>query len=224
MEERPRGPFPRGFDVDQARRTLARRDLELRRWMRRIGVIETGWHKPFDPVDALANAILYQQLSGKAAATIVGRVRERWCGGGRMTPQNLAAAPVQGLRDCGVSFNKIAALKDLAEKASTGVVPKSAQLRWLHDDELVERLTAVRGIGRWTVEMMLIFRLGRPNVLPVDDLGVQKGVQIVLGLDALPKARDLHALCARWAPHRTLASLYLWRIADDYKATGGTAS
>ncbi len=211
---RPRGPFPRGFDTDEAGRVLKRADKSLSKWMRRIGPIETGWHRPFDPVDALANSILYQQLSGKAAATIVGRVRERWCAGGRMTPQNLQAAPVQGLRDCGVSFNKIAALKDLAEKANEGVVPKAAQLRWLHDDELVERLTAVRGIGRWTVEMLLIFRLGRPNILPVDDLGVQKGVQIVLDLDELPKARAMHELCAHWAPHRTLASLYLWRIAD----------
>lgn len=211
---RPRGPYPRGFDVDAAQRTLARADRALAKWMRRIGPIETGWHCRFDPVDALANSILYQQLSGKAAATIVGRVRERWCGGGRMTADNLDAAPVQGLRDCGVSFNKIAALKDLAEKAKAGVVPRMAQLRWLHDDELVERLTAVRGIGRWTVEMMLIFRLGRPNILPVDDLGVQKGVQVVLGLDALPKPRLMQDLCAHWAPHRTLASLYMWRIAD----------
>jgi DNA-3-methyladenine glycosylase II len=211
---RPRGPFPRGFDVDQARRALARRDPALAKWMRRIGPIEPGWHRRFDPVDALANSILYQQLSGKAAATIEGRVRERWCAGGRMTPDNLLAAPEQGLRDCGVSFNKIAALKDLAERAREGIVPKAAALRWLHDDELVERLTAVRGIGRWTVEMMLIFRLGRPNVLPADDLAVQKGVQIVMGLDELPKARALPELCAHWAPYSTLASLYMWRVAD----------
>ena len=212
---RPRGPFPRGFDVDQARRKLARNDKSLARWMRRIGAIETGWHRRFDPVDALANSILYQQLSGKAAATIAGRVRARWCEGGRMTPANLLAAPESGLRECGVSFNKIAALKDLADKAVAGVVPKTAQLRWLHDDELIERLTAVRGIGRWTVEMMLIFRLGRPNVLPIHDLGVQKGVQIVLDLEVLPKPRDLPELCAPWAPHWTLASLYMWRIADS---------
>lgn len=217
QDERPRGPFPRGFDMDKARRTLARRDGELGRWMRHLGPIESSWHRPFDPVDALASAILYQQLSGKAAGTIVGRVRERWCGGGRMTAAHITAAPVQGLRDCGVSFNKIAALKDLAEKSSAGIVPKSAQLRWLHDDELVDRLTAVRGIGRWTVEMMLISRLGRPNVLPFDDLGIQKGAQIVLALDVLPKARAMQELCAHWAPHRTLASLYLWRIADAPK-------
>jgi DNA-3-methyladenine glycosylase II len=210
----PRGPFARGFDVDRARRELARRDPALAKWMRRIGPIETGWHRRFDPVDALANAILYQQLSGKAAATIVGRVRDRWCGGGRMTAAHLRAASTQGLRECGVSFNKIAALKDLAEKADAGVVPKTAQLRWLHDDDLIERLTAVRGIGRWTVEMLLIFRLGRPDVLPIHDLGVQKGVQIVRGLKRLPKPRELPELCAHWAPHSTLASLYMWRVAD----------
>lgn len=183
--------------------------------MRRIGSIETGWHRPFDPVDALANSILYQQLSGKAAATIVGRVRERHCEGGRMTADRLRAASTDGLRACGVSFNKIAALKDLAEKAEAGIVPRPAQLRWLHDEDLIERLTAVRGIGRWTVEMMLIFRLGRPDVLPIADLGVQKGVQRVLELDDLPKAKAMHALCAHWAGHRTLASLYLWRVADS---------
>lgn len=200
--------------MDCALRALKRADKSMSRWIRRIGAIEMGWHRPFDPVDALATAILYQQLSGKAAATIAGRVRERCCGGGRMTLQNLECAPVQDLRDCGVSFNKIAALKDLAAKAREGIVPKAAQLRWMHDDELVERLTAVRGIGRWTVEMMLISRLGRPNVLPIDDLGIRKGTQIVLGLDALPKSKDMLKLCRHWAPHRTLASLYLWRIAD----------
>lgn len=215
---KPRGPFPRGFDVEISRRALGRADPMLATWMRRIGTLETQWHQRFDPVDALARSILYQQLSGKAAATIVGRVRERWCDGGPMTVANLLAAPESGLRECGVSFNKIAALKDLATKAAGGIVPKTAQLRWLHDDALIERLTAVRGIGRWTVQMMLIFRLGRPDVFPIDDLGVQKGAEIVLGLDAMPKPKQLLELGAHWAPHRTLASLYLWRVADQAKS------
>jgi len=204
--------------VAKARRALGRADPALAKWMRRIGALETEWQQRFDPVDALARSILYQQLSGKAAATIVGRVRERWCGGGPMTVANLLAAPDSGLRECGVSFNKIAALKDLAAKATEGIVPKAAQLRWLADDELIARLTAVRGIGRWTVQMMLIFRLGRPDVFPVDDLGVQKGAEIVLGLNATPKSKHLQELGAHWAPHRTLASLYLWRVADQAKA------
>ncbi len=211
---KPRGPFPRGFDIDAGRRYLARVDRDLGRHIKKIGPIETEWQQRFDPVDALARSILYQQLSGKAAATIVGRVRERWCEGGPMSAERLRAAPATGLRECGVSFNKIAALKDLAEKAATGVVPKAAQLRFLHDDDLIERLTAVRGIGRWTVQMLLIFRLGRPDVFPIDDLGIQKGAAIVRGLDAPPKPKALLELGAHWAPYRSLASLYLWRVVD----------
>ena len=210
----PRGPFPRGFDVGAARRHLGRVDRELARHMRRIGPIETEWHRRFDPVDALARSILYQQLSGKAAATIVGRVRERWCEGGALRAEYLRAAPVAGLRECGVSFNKIAALKDLAEKADAGVVPKVSQLRFLSDQELIDRLTTVRGIGRWTVQMLLIFRLGRPDVFPVDDLGIQKGAALVLGLAATPKPKALLELGAHWAPYRSLASMVLWRVVD----------
>lgn len=216
-QRQPRGAFPRGYDVAAARRALVRCDPRLARWMRQIGGIDTAWHQRFDPVNALAQSILYQQLSGKAAATITGRVREAWCEGGRMTSENLLAAPESGLRACGVSFNKIAALKDLAEKSQRGVVPTVAKMRWLDDDEIVERISSVRGIGRWTVEMMLIFHLGRPNVLPIDDLGVQRGVQIVLGLPELPKARALPQLCADWAPWWSMASLYLWRVADLQK-------
>src|SRR5690606_31230027 len=146
-----------------------------------IGEIETRWQQRFDPVDSLARSILYQQLSGKAAATIHGRVLDRFGQRNRLTPSGLLAAPESGLRECGVSFNKIAALKDLAAKAEQGVVPTLAAMRRLHHDEIVERLTEVRGIGRWTVEMMLIFWLGRPDILPVDDLGIRKGAQIVLG-------------------------------------------
>lgn len=182
--------------------------------MKQVGAIETEWQRRFDPVDALARSILYQQLSGKAAATIHGRVRERYCAGGPISAERLRAAPVDGLRECGVSFNKIAALKDLAEKSEQGVVPKAAHMRFLDDDALIERLTAVRGIGRWTVQMLLIFRLGRPDVFPIDDLGIQKGAAIVRGLDAPPKPKVLLELGAHWAPYRSLASMYLWRIAD----------
>lgn len=211
---KPRGPFPRGFDIDAGCRHLARVDRALGRHIKKIGPIEPEWQQRFDPVDALARSILYQQLSGKAAATIVGRVRERWCEGGAMSACRLHAAPAAGLRECGVSFNKIAALKDLADKAATGVVPKAAQLRYIHDEDLIERLTAVRGIGRWTVQMLLIFRLGRPDVFPIDDLGIQKGAAIVRGLDAPPKPKALFELGAPWAPYRSLASLYLWRVVD----------
>jgi DNA-3-methyladenine glycosylase II len=219
----PRAVHARGFDLAAARRALARRDPALGRWMRRIGEIETRWQQRFDPVDSLARSILYQQLSGKAAATIHGRVLERFGERRKLTPAGLLRAPEAGLRECGVSFNKIAALKDLATKAEEGVVPSLAAMRRLHHDEIVARLTEVRGIGRWTVEMMLIFWLGRPDILPVDDLGIRKGAQIVLGHDEMLKPKELLARGEIWAPFRTAASLYLWRIADFDKERAGAA-
>lgn len=211
---RRRVPIPRGHDLAAARRHLARVDPALGAWMRRLGPVAVDWHRPFSPVDALARAIVHQQLSGKAAATIMGRLLAAVGERGRLRARALRAADPAVLRACGLSANKLAALKDLADKALAGVVPQATALRWLDDAELIARLTAVRGIGRWTVEMMLIFRLGRPDVLPVDDLGVRKGAQRLLGLSALPAARELAAQGERWGPWRTAASLYLWKIAD----------
>ncbi len=211
-------PIPRGFDGEAARRHLARRDRALGAWMRRIGPLEHDFSRPLHPVDALARAILYQQLSGKAAATIVGRV-ERAMGAKRFDAQAIARLDDDALRGCGVSRNKIAALRDLAAKAIEGVVPTPRRLACMADAEIVEHLVQVRGIGRWTVEMMLMFRLGRPDVLPVHDLGVRKGAQVVRGLDAPPAPRDLEALGECWGPYRTLASFYLWKIADAAQQT-----
>jgi DNA-3-methyladenine glycosylase II len=215
---RRRKAHPRGFDLAVAQAALSKADRPLAKWMQRIGPIETRWREPFEPVDALARAILYQQLSGKAAATIVARVEARLPRGPHFHPADLRDIDVADLRACGVSGNKASALKDLAAKALDGVVPHVQELRWLDNETLIERLTAVRGIGRWTVEMMLMFRLGRPDVLPVDDLGVRKGAQVLRRLDDAPKPKELLALGERWAPWRTLASFYLWRIADLGKA------
>jgi DNA-3-methyladenine glycosylase II len=211
---RNREAHPRGFDVSAAQAALAKADKPLAKWMQRIGPIETRWREPFEPVDALARAILYQQLSGKAAATIVARVEARLPRGPHFHPEDLRDIAVEDLRACGVSGNKAIALKDLAAKALDGVVPHVQELRWLDNESLIERLTAVRGIGRWTVEMMLMSRLGRPDVLPVDDLGIRKGAQVLRRLDEAPKPKELLGLGERWAPWRTLASFYLWRIAD----------
>ena len=208
------GPIARGFDTQRARRHLARVDPDLGEWMRRIGRLRFEWDREFEPVDALARAILYQQLAGKAAATIVGRVEKHLPRGPHLHAEDLRDASHEGLRACGVSANKQRALKDLAEKALAGVVPAVHELPHLDDDALIERLTAVRGIGRWTVEMMLIFRLGRADVLPVDDLGVRRGAEILLGRKRALKPKRLAEIGQRWAPYRTLASLYLWRIAD----------
>ena len=206
--------YRRGFDLDSACAHLAKRDRKFARWMERIGPLDLdGWRKPFDTVDTLARSILYQQLSGKAAATIVGRV-EVAVGSRRLTPEALSRIDDPALRACGVSGNKTLALRDLSARAMRGEVPSSRELLSLGEDEIIERLTAVRGIGRWTVEMMLMFRLGRPDVLPVDDLGVRKGAQILDKLDEMPKPKELAARGEKWGPYRTLAGLYLWRIVD----------
>ncbi len=204
----------RGFDLDAAQAHLAKRDHILGQWMACIGPIDTeGWRKPFDTVDALARAILHQQLSGKAAATIVGRV-EAATGSRKLVPLALGRIDDVALRACGVSGNKVLALRDLCRRAEAGEVPAARRMPKMDDAALIEMLTAVRGIGRWTVEMLLIFRLGRPDILPVDDLGVRKGAQMLDGLDAAPTPKALLARGEAWAPYRTLASLYLWRIAD----------
>lgn len=206
--------WSRGFDVEAAARHL-RRDRALASWMRRIGPIpvEPRWRRPFDPVDALARAILYQQLSGKAAATIVGRV-EAAIGSDRLHADTLARIDDAALRACGVSGNKALALRDLARREEAGEIPTLRQMSVMDEAAIVAALTPIRGIGRWTVEMMLIFRLGRPDVLPIDDLGIRKGAQVVDGLDAMPTPRELASRGEAWGPYRTYASLYLWRIAD----------
>lgn len=204
----------RGFDLEEATAHLAKRDRALGKWMKRIGPLEMdGWRKPFDTVDALSRSILYQQLSGKAAATIVSRV-EAAAGSRKLVPEALGRLDDAALRACGVSGNKVLALRDLCRRAEASEVPAAGALPRVDDATLIERLTAVRGIGRWTVEMLLIFRLGRPDVLPVDDLGVRKGAQVLDGLEVAPTPKALLARGADWGPYRTLASLYLWRIAD----------
>lgn len=205
----------RGFDIDEAGACLARRDRRLAGWMKKIGPLPAppGWRKSFDPVDALARAILYQQLSGKAAATIVGRV-EAAIGSDCLHADTLARLDDAGLRACGVSGNKTLALRDLGARELRGEIPALRKMATMHHDAIVAALVPVRGIGRWTVEMMLMFRLGRPDVLPVDDLGIRKGAQVLDRLDALPTSGELLARGERWGPYRTLASLYLWRIAD----------
>jgi DNA-3-methyladenine glycosylase II len=205
----------RGFDTDAAFAHLAKRDRKLGAWMKRLAPIaaDPRWRKPFDPVDALARAILYQQLSGKAASTIVGRV-EAAIGSERFHCDTLARIDDAGLRACGVSGNKTLALRDLAAREERGEIPTLRQMATLDEDAIVAALVPIRGIGRWTVEMMLMFRLGRPDVLPVDDLGIRKGAQIVDKADATPTPKELLARGERWGPYRTYASLYLWRIAD----------
>ena len=210
----------RGFDTEAAFDHLSRCDRRLGAWMQRLGPIapDPRWRKPFDPVDALARAILYQQLSGKAAATIVGRV-EAASGSERLHCDTLARRDDADLRACGVSGNKLLALRDLARREEAGELPSLRRMATMDDAAIVDALVPIRGIGRWTVQMMLMFRLGRPDVLPVDDLGIRKGVQVIDKRPDMPAPKELAVRGGRWGPYRSYASFYLWRIADAASAT-----
>ncbi|AIC12112.1 DNA-3-methyladenine glycosylase [Xylella fastidiosa subsp. morus] len=217
--------YPRGFDVVAAYDHLYHCDPGLSGWMQRLGPLPAlrGWRQPFNVVDALARAILFQQLSGKAASTIVARI-EAVIGSTCLYAETLACIDDACLRACGVSSNKILALRDLTRREVAGELPSVRQMGAMHHNTIVEKLIPIRGIGRWTVEMMLMFRLGRPDVLPVDDLGVRKGIQRVDSLAFVPTPK---ALCIRgecWAPYRTYAGLYLWRIADFHEGEGAMIS
>ena len=167
------------------------------------------------PFDALAESIVYQQLNGKAAAAIWNRVRALYPKRKRLDPAKVLATPDETLRAAGLSRAKIAAIKDLAAKTLDGTVPSSRALLRMSDDEIVARLTTVRGIGRWTVEMLLLFDLGRPDVWPVDDYGVRKGFAKTFGKRKLPTPKQLMKHGEKWRPYRSLAAWYFWRAVDE---------
>jgi methylated-DNA-[protein]-cysteine S-methyltransferase len=202
------------FDVDQALETLRAADRKLARLMDRTIPFRVRPDSMQSPFEALVESIVYQQLNGKAAATILGRMVALFAPRKFPRPEDLLAVSDEKLRSAGISRNKALALRDLAAKTVDGTVPTLAVLEKLSDDEIVERLTAVRGVGRWTVEMLLIFRLGRPDVLPVDDYGVRKGFALFRGLKELPTPKELAAYGERWRPYRTIASWYMWRALE----------
>jgi DNA-3-methyladenine glycosylase II len=166
------------------------------------------------PFDALAESIAYQQLNGKAAATIFGRVRALYPRRKWLEPKLVLATSDEKLRACGLSRSKVAALKDLAAKTLNGTVPTGRALLDMSDEEIIERLTAVRGIGRWTVEMLLLFDLGRLDVWPVADYGVQKGFAKTFGRKKLPTAKQFQKIGEKWRPYRSVAAWYFWRALD----------
>ncbi|MFY9854547.1 MAG: DNA-3-methyladenine glycosylase 2 family protein [Terracidiphilus sp.] len=217
------------FDIAEALAHLRASDAKLGALIEQAGAFTLKLDPAPSPFESLVESILYQQLHGKAAATIHRRVREHF--GGDPTPRLLLETPDEILRAAGVSFNKIKALKDLAARTLDGTVPTHAAIKKMTDAEIVERLTEVRGIGPWTVEMLLIFRLGRPDVLPVSDYGVRKG--FALTFQRVPKTRALEAADLpkpevmfkrgkRWAPFRSVASWYLWRACDLAKGSAPT--
>jgi DNA-3-methyladenine glycosylase II len=220
------------YDAEEALAHLRQRDPKLGALIDRVGDLGLRLDTSPSPFESLVESILYQQLNGKAAATIHGRVREYFRGD--PTPQALIDTPDERLRAAGVSGNKIKALKDLAAKTLDGTVPSHAAIKKMPDADIVERLTEVRGIGPWTVEMLLIFRMGRPDVLPVTDYGVRKGYALTfmrvpksrpVAAEDLPKPDVVFKRGLKWKPFRSVASWYLWRACDLAKPTppGGCA-
>jgi DNA-3-methyladenine glycosylase II len=193
-------------------------DPVMKQLIRAAGPLELEAREAHSPFETLARAIAHQQLNGKAAQSILNRFIST-CGGGIFpAPESLLALEDAALRASGFSFSKIAALRDLATKTVSGVVPERAVLHSLSDLEIIERLTAVRGIGRWTVEMLLMFQLRRPDVLPVDDFGVRHGFRLAYGHKEMPAPKALALFGERWGPYRSAAAWYLWRAVDLSRA------
>ena len=203
-----------------ATRYLARVDPVMRRLIREIGPCRLEPRRRRSPFESLARAIAYQQLHEKAAESILRRFIALFPGRAFPRPGELLAMQTSAIRKAGFSGPKIMALRDLAEKTLDGTVPTSRVIRDCGDDEIVERLSQVRGVGRWTVEMLLIFQLGRPDILPVDDFGVRNGYRLAYGLNANPTPKRMLGYGEPWKPYRTVASWYLWRTVDRAKRSG----
>jgi DNA-3-methyladenine glycosylase II len=198
----------------QSARALAKLDPRLKKLIAKIGPIELIPDPKQTLFAALTRSIIYQQLHGKAAASIHKKLLAGFPKKRHPSPADFIAATPEELRVFGVSRGKALALKDLALKTEEGVVPTAREVLRLSDEELIERLTRIRGVGPWTVEMLLIFKLGRPDVLPVTDFGVRNGFARHFGLKEMPTPKALRESGLIWAPHRSTAALYLWRAAD----------
>jgi DNA-3-methyladenine glycosylase II len=201
----------------EAIKHLSKSDPVMRRIIRRHGPCELKPEKSRSPFQSLAQAIAHQQLNGTAANTILTRFIKLFPGRKFPRPEDLASVKDEAIRAAGFSFAKIAALRDLAAKSLDGTVPSSRMISKLDDAEIIARLTEVRGVGQWTVEMLLIFQLGRPDILPADDFGVRNGFRIAYGRSEMPKPKELLAHGECWRPYRTVAAWYLWRAADAAK-------
>ena len=203
-----------GFEPATAVEHLRASDASLARVIDSVGPFRLQLIGASSIFGALAQAIVYQQLNGKAAAAIFAR----FCAlfpGTDPTAELVLAISEEELRGAGLSRSKLLSLRDLAGKTVSGEIPTLAEIRLMEDDAIIERLTSVRGIGRWTVEMLLIFRLGRPDVLPANDYGIRKGFARAYTQGELPARKDVEAYGLRWKPYRTVASWYLWRLAEQ---------
>ena len=220
LEETAKATGTPPFDLQKAMQHLCACDEKLAELIANTVPFQTDSDHLQSPYEALLESIAYQSISGKAAATIFARIKALSSNGRPPSPEEMLKLPNRKLRKAGLSSAKAAAMKDLAKKTIEGVVPTLEHSQSLSDEELVERLVSVRGIGAWTVEMFLIFRLGRPDVLPIHDLAVKKGWSITYGKKHMPKPKELLAFGERWRPYRTVASWYMWRA---YQRAGHAA-
>jgi 3-methyladenine DNA glycosylase/8-oxoguanine DNA glycosylase len=203
-----------GFEPATAVEHLRNVDPSLARVIDAVGPFRLQLIEAPSTFAALAQAIVYQQLNGKAAAAIFARVRALFPDE-RPTAEHVLAASEDELRSAGLSRSKLLSLRDLAGKTVGGEIPTLAEVWEMEDQAIIESLTHVRGIGRWTVEMLLIFRLGRPDVLPADDYGIRKGFALAYSREELPARKDVETYGIRWKPYRTVASWYLWRLVEQ---------
>jgi DNA-3-methyladenine glycosylase II len=207
--------------MSEALRHLRRVDPVMAQLIRRAGPYQVSPERGVGPYEALVQAVAHQQLTGKAAQTILGRLYALYGGDCCPEPARLFETPDERLRGCGFSRAKSASLKDIAARTLDGTIPPRRSLARMKNEAIIERLVEARGVGRWTAEMFLMFTLGRPDVLPVDDYGIRLGYKIAYGKRTLPKPKALARLGEMWAPYRTTASWYLWRAVDMHRAKRG---
>ncbi len=189
-------------------------DPVMARLIREVGPCRLA-HEPWrSPFQSLVQAVAHQQLNGTAAETILTRFKKLFPKRRFPKPEDLAKVTDEQIRACGFSFAKIAALRDIAAKTLDGTIPSSREIEKLEDEAIIERLTGARGVGRWTVEMLLMFQLGRKDVLPVDDFGVRTGFRVAYKKRDMPKPKALLAFGKKWRPHASTAAWYLWQAAN----------
>ena len=195
---------------------LRQSDQRLGDWIDRIGVLELPKPQIREPYVALLESIAHQQLAGAAARAIWGRVVGLF-NDGIVCPRRLVELSEEHLRTAGLSRSKALAMRDICTRANAGKIPGAAHIKQMSDADIYARLTEIRGVGPWTVDMLMMFTLCRPDIMPVTDYGVRKGYQVLYRKRALPSPKQLAKLTEKWRPHRSLATLYLWRIADTAK-------
>jgi len=204
----------------EAEKFLSRADPVMERLIVRVGPCGLKPEPRRTPFQSLVQAVTHQQLNGRAAETILGRFRGLFPGRRFPRPEDVAAVDDGALRGVGLSGSKVAAIRDITARVMSGEIPGAREIRTMGDEEIVERLTRARGVGRWTAEMLLMFQLGRPDVLPADDFGVRNGFRWAYGWKEMPRPKELLGYGERWRPHRTVAAWYLWRAVELSRETG----